>query len=72
MVTEPIYLAIKALREELTRLDQVIAAVEAMNEGRQRRGRPPKFISDRRLAKAEKPQKHRRNGAKSHTRVVKP
>ena len=46
MVSEPIYKAIKELRAELTRIDHIIAAVEAMADGKPRRGRPPKFIAE--------------------------
>ena len=66
MISDPVYLAIKALREELARLDHVIAAVEAMKEGKQLRGRPPKFISDQRIGKTSK------NGAKPRTKAVRP
>lgn len=66
MISDPVYLAIKALREELARLDHVIAAVEAMKDGKQLRGRPPKFISDRRIGKTSK------NEAKPRTKAVRP
>ena len=41
MASEPIYNAIKVLREELERLNYVIKMLEGLAAGRPRRGRPP-------------------------------
>lgn len=44
MADEPIMRAIKELRTELSRLDQVIKSIELLVAGKPRRGRPPKFL----------------------------
>lgn len=41
-----IYRAIKHLREELRRVDYVIQSLESIAEGKPRRGRPPKFVTE--------------------------
>ncbi|HYM10660.1 MAG TPA: hypothetical protein VEU62_08005 [Bryobacterales bacterium] len=38
---------VKQLREEMRIIDRVIATLEQIATGRPRRGRPPKFLSDR-------------------------
>ena len=46
MADEPIMRAIKELRTELSRLDQVIKSIELLVAGKPRRGRPPKFLRE--------------------------
>ena len=46
MADEPIMRAIKELRTELSRLDQVIKSIELLVAGKPRRGRPPKFLQE--------------------------
>jgi len=46
MADEPIMRAIKELRKELSRLDQVIKSIELLVAGKPRRGRPPKFLQE--------------------------
>ena len=49
MADEPIMRAIKELRTELSRLDQVIKSIELLVAGKPRRGRPPKFLQEANL-----------------------
>ena len=46
MSSDLIYQAIKELRQELTRLDQIIKSLEGVVSGKPRRGRPPKFLAE--------------------------
>lgn len=45
MLPDMIHQAIKELRQELERVDYAIRQIEAVQEGRPLRGRPPKHVS---------------------------
>ncbi len=62
MASEPIYNAIKVLREELERLNYVIRMLEGLAVGRPRRGRPPKYLAEL-LASAGGGKRKRRKAA---------
>lgn len=62
MADEPIYRAIKELKEELARIDYVIQAVESVAEGKLRRGRPPKFLAEIKRRKGGKRKSRKKSG----------
>jgi hypothetical protein len=45
MLPDTIHQAIKELRQELERVEYAIRQIEAVEEGRALRGRPPKHVS---------------------------
>ena len=65
MASEPIYNAIKVLREELERLNHVIRMLESLAVGRPRRGRPPKYLAELRASSTGGKRKRRKAAAKS-------
>ncbi|MBI1353857.1 MAG: hypothetical protein GC160_05885 [Acidobacteria bacterium] len=46
MLSDVLHQAIQELREELAMIDQVIRQIEAVDEGKPRRGRRPKLLSE--------------------------
>ncbi len=54
MASKFLYDAIKQLRDEKDRLDQIIKNLEALASGTPRRGRPPKVLSKVKPKAAEK------------------
>ena len=53
MGSDRLFEIIKELRVELETLDQVIRRIEAIAEGRLRRGRPPKAVASAKRGLAE-------------------
>ena len=64
MAEEPIHSAIRALRGDLARVDHAIRVIESLALGKPRRGRPPKFLSELKAAKAPKKRGRPRKAAK--------
>ena len=54
MANEYLYEAIKQLREEQKRVDQIIKNLEALASGKPRRGRPPKVLAELKAKAAKK------------------
>ena len=48
MAENIVYQAIKELRAELNRINHIIRTLEALSTGKRPRGRPPKFLADKR------------------------